>query len=118
MLQSSVMLRLREMTSSSSSSSKNCCLSPGLLKGSCLELILHLEGVEALFIEQVELLQAPAHQLHGESAGIDGCVGIKCWYDLQGKDQTVSVQSADFIYPHKSLPLCLVSLCHVLPFSM
>lgn len=54
----------------------------GLLKGPCLEGLLHLEGVEAVFTEQVELLQASAHQLHGESTSIDGCVGVQCWDDL------------------------------------
>ena len=54
----------------------------GLLKGPCLEGLAHLEGVEAVFTEQVKLLQASAHQLHGESTGIDGCVGVQRWDDL------------------------------------
>ncbi len=58
-------------------------MKPGLLKGSCLELIPHLEGVKALLIEQIVFLQASAHQLHGESAGIDRCVGIKRWNHLK-----------------------------------
>lgn len=61
---------------------------PGLLKGSCLELIAHLEGVEALLIEEVELLQASAHQLHGEGTSIDGSVGVQCWDDLQARSNS------------------------------
>jgi len=52
-------------------------------------LIAHLEGVEALLIEQVELLQASAHQLHGEGTSIDGSVGVKCWDDLQARSNSV-----------------------------
>lgn len=58
------------------------CSDQSLLKGPCLEGGAHLEGVEALLIEQVELLQAPAHQLHGEASSIDGCVGVQGWNDL------------------------------------
>jgi len=52
-------------------------------------LIPHLEGVEALLIEQVELLQASAHQLHGEGTSIDGSVGVKRWDDLQARSNSV-----------------------------
>ena len=41
--------------------------------------------MESLLIEQVELLQAPAHQLHGEGTSVDGSGGVKCWDDLQAK---------------------------------
>lgn len=54
----------------------------GLLKGPCLEGLPHLECVEAVFAEEVELLQASAHQLHGEGPSIDGCVGVQGWDDL------------------------------------
>lgn len=47
-----------------------------LLKRPCLEGVPDLESVEALLIEQVELLQASAHQLHGEGAPIDGGIGV------------------------------------------
>lgn len=60
----------------------NTCTDQSLLKGPCLEGGAHLEGVEALLVEQVELLQAPAHQLHGEASGIDWGVGVQGWNDL------------------------------------
>lgn len=41
--------------------------------------------MESLLIEQIELLQASAHQLHGEGTSIDGSVGVKCWDYLQAR---------------------------------
>ncbi len=48
--------------------------------------------MEALLVEQVELLQASAHQLHGEGTSIDGCVGVKCWDDLQARNNSMLSQ--------------------------
>ena len=56
-----------------------------LLKRACLESLPHLDVVEALLIEQAELLHAPPHKLHCERSAIDWCVGVQGWNNLHGK---------------------------------
>lgn len=72
----------------------------------------HLEGVEALLIEQVELLQAPAHQLHGEASGIDGGVGVQGWNDLH-KHISVSDMHQHSSLSHIHQHLLLFAIQHL-----
>ena len=58
------------------------------LKGTKLEALPHLEGVEAALIPHAELLQAPLDELHGKAARVNLCAGVQSRKHLDTKNRT------------------------------